>query len=357
MNKDKTVVIGMSGGVDSSVAAYLLKQKGYNVIGVTMKIWQEDKKKEQGSCGGNSAVDDARRIANKLDIPYHVMNFKQEFQKEVIDYFVEAYKSGITPNPCIMCNRKVKWESLLSKSMTIGADYIATGHYAMVIKLNNGRYALKKCKNIIKDQTYALYKLTQEQLSRTLMPVGEYSKDEIRKIAEKIDIKMADKPDSQDICFVENGDYVSFLEEYTGEKSREGKFVDLDGYVLGTHKGIVNYTIGQRRGLGISATNRLFVVDIDVENNTVVLGNNEDTFSNVLRANDVNMMSVERLDEKTPLMAKIRYRHNPAKCIAYQEKDGTLVVEFEKPQRAITKGQAVVLYDFDDVVVGGGTII
>lgn len=358
MNKEKTVVIGMSGGVDSSVAAYLLKEKGYNVIGVTMEMWHENKcdSQDNGACGSSSAVEDARRVAQKLGIPYQVINFKEEFERDVIGYFIDSYRNGLTPNPCVMCNRKVKWESLLSKGMSIGADYIATGHYARVVKLENGRYTIKQSKTIAKDQTYALCKLTQEQLSRTLMPVGEYSKDEIREIAQKIDLTIADKPDSQDICFVEDGDYVAFMEKYSGLVSEPGDFVDINGNFLGRHKGIVNYTIGQRRGLGISAASRLFVLAIDLEKNQVVLGRNEDTFSSVLRATDVNMMGMESLKEKTELMAKIRYRHKPAKCLAYTEDDGTLVVEFDEPQRAISRGQAVVLYK-DDYVVAGATII
>ena len=253
------VVVGMSGGVDSSVAAYLLKEQGYDVIGVTMQIWQEEDAcsvEENGGCCGLSAVEDARRVAAALDIPYYVMNFKKEFREHVIDYFTEEYLNGRTPNPCIACNRYVKWEALLSRSLSIGADYIATGHYARIEKLPNGRYALRRSATLAKDQTYALYNLTQEQLKRTLMPVGAYSKDEIRSIAEKIGLLVADKPDSQDICFVPDGDYASFIEETVREKTgRElpaGNFVTPDGRVLGRHRGIVHYTVGQRKGLGLA---------------------------------------------------------------------------------------------------------
>ena len=210
------VVVGMSGGVDSSVAAYLLKEQGYDVIGVTMQIWQDEEETQQqenGGCCGLSAVDDARRVADRLEIPYYVMNFKQEFQKNVIDYFTEEYLNGRTPNPCIACNRYVKWEALLQRSLSIGADYIATGHYARIDKLPNGRYAIRRSATLAKDQTYALYNLTQEQLEHTLMPVGNYSKDQIREMAEKIGLQVANKPDSQDICFVPDGDYASFIEE------------------------------------------------------------------------------------------------------------------------------------------------
>ncbi len=355
----KTVVVGMSGGVDSSVAALLLKDQGYNVIGVTMQIWQDedtDVQQDNGGCCGLTAVDDARRVAQTLDIPYYVMNFKQEFEEQVIDYFVDAYKNGETPNPCIACNRYVKWESLLTRSLNIGADYIATGHYAKVEQLANGRYVLRQSKTIRKDQTYALYNLTQDQLSKTLMPVGDYEKEEIRVMAEKINIRIANKPDSQDICFVPDGDYGQFLESYTGEKVEVGNFVDEQGNILGQHKGIVYYTIGQRKGLGLSLGKPGFVTEIRKDTNEVVIGDNKDTFAFALQANQVNFMPFEKLEGEMTFTAKIRYSHKPATCRVKMVDDDLMEVRFDDAQRAITPGQAVVLYD-DDMVVGGGTII
>ena len=354
----KKVVVGMSGGVDSSVAAYLLKEQGYDVIGVTMQIWQDEESKiqeENGGCCGLSAVDDARKVAAQIGIPYYVMNFKKDFQEKVIDYFVDEYLHGRTPNPCIACNRYVKWESLLTRSMEIGADYIATGHYARVEQLPNGRYAIRHSATWSKDQTYALYNLTQDQLRRTLMPVGEYEKDQIREIAKEIGLLIANKPDSQDICFVSDDDYASFIEEESNQKIPEGNFVTPDGKILGRHKGIIHYTLGQRRGLGIPAASRLYVCDISPKTNQVVLGNNEDLFHSELTATKVNLISCESLKEPMRLKAKIRYRHPEQEAIAWQTEDGVLHVRFDKPQRAITRGQAVVLYD-GDIVVGGGVI-
>lgn len=358
--QNEKVVVGMSGGVDSSVAAYLLKEKGYDVIGVTMQIWQEEKDEckieDDGGCCGLSAVEDARKVANHLGIPFYVMNFRNEFQDKVIDYFINEYLEGRTPNPCIACNRYVKWESLLHRCLNIGSEYIATGHYAQITKLENGRYSLKKSKTVRKDQTYALYNLTQYQLSHTLMPVGEYDKDQIREIAEKIGLNVADKPDSQEICFVEDNDYAKFIEESIGKKLPTGNFVDTKGNILGRHKGIIHYTIGQRKGLGLSLGKPGFVVEINPETNEIVIGDNTDVFSNELYANKLNFMSIEKLDGDMNVLGKIRYSHKEAPCTISMVDEDTLKCVFETPQRAVTPGQAVVFYQ-DDIVVGGGTII
>lgn len=359
MSKAK-VVVGMSGGVDSSVAAWLLKEQGYDVIGVTMQIWQDEDnvtQEENGGCCGLSAVDDARRVAWDLGIPYYVMNFKEEFKSQVIDYFVEEYQRGRTPNPCIACNRYVKWESLLKRSLDIGADYIATGHYAQIDQLPNGRYALKKSVTAAKDQTYALYNLTQDQLACTLMPVGAYSKDQIRAIADQINLNVAHKPDSQEICFIPDHDYAGFIEESAGERAPEGNFVDLDGQVIGRHKGITHYTVGQRKGLNLSLGYPVFVVEIRPETNEVVIGTGEDVYSDTLRAGHLNWMAVDGLHgEEMEVMAKIRYSHKGAPCTIKEVEDGVVECRFAEPQRAITPGQAVVFYQ-GEYVIGGGTIL
>ena len=354
----KKVVVGMSGGVDSSVAAYLLKEQGYDVIGVTMQIWQDEDRdvvSAHAGCCGLSAVDDARRVASQLDIPYYVMNFKEEFKKYVIDYFVDEYKHGRTPNPCIACNRYVKWESLLTRCMAIGGDYIATGHYARKIQLPNGRYTLQEARGIEKDQTYALYNLTQEQLARTLMPVGEYSKPEIRKIAEDHGLMVAHKPDSQDICFVPDGDYAGYLENEAGLKSFPGDFVDIHGNVIGKHKGIIHYTIGQRKGLGITAATPLFVKELRPKTNEVVITTNERLFSDTCYVSDVNYMAQESIEQGTRAVGKVRYSHRGAQCTLTPLENGMIKCVFDEPQRAMTPGQAAVFYQ-DEHILCGGTI-
>lgn len=355
----KRVVVGMSGGVDSSVAAWLLKEQGYDVIGVTMQIWQDEEEKlqeENGGCCGLTAVDDARRVAASLDIPYYVMNFKREFKENVIDYFVDEYIGGRTPNPCIACNRFVKWESLLKRSMDIGADYIATGHYARVEQLPNGRYAVRTSATGRKDQTYALYNLTQEQLKRTLMPVGGYTKEEIREMAAKMNLPVAHKPDSQDICFVPDGDYASFIEKTADQTFPQGNFVLADGTIVGRHNGIIHYTVGQRKGLGVAMGYPVFVLAIRPETNEVVLGKAEESLSRYVRADRINFMSVEDLKEPKKVWAKIRYNHKGAWCTVERTGEDEILCTFDEPLRAAAPGQAVVLYG-GEYVLGGGTII
>ena len=329
------------------------------MIGVTMQIWQDEEnevQEENGGCCGLSAVDDARRVASSIGIPYYVMNFKQEFQKNVIDYFTKEYLNGRTPNPCIACNRYVKWEALLQRSLSIGADYIATGHYARIDKLPNGRYAIRRSATLAKDQTYALYNLTQEQLEHTLMPVGNYSKDQIREMAEKIGLQVANKPDSQDICFVPDGDYASFIEENADALIHQGNFVTPDGKILGKHKGIIHYTVGQRKGLGLALGYPAFVLEIRPETDEVVIGTYEESLTHTLRANELNFMSVEDLTEPMRVFAKIRYNHKGAWCTVEKTGEDEITCIFDEPIRAVTPGQAVVLYD-GEYVLGGGTIL
>lgn len=355
----KKVVVGMSGGVDSSVAAYLLKEQGYEVIGVTMRLWQEDSEREEtgAECCSLSAVSDARSVADELGIPFYVMNFADVFKKSVVDYFVSEYLHGRTPNPCIACNRYVKWDALLKRGMEIGADYIATGHYARVIKRENGRYAVSVSKTDKKDQTYALYHLTQEQLAHTLMPAGEYTKEEIRSIADRIGLRVADKPDSQEICFIPDHDYAGFIARMAGERMpREGNFVRLDGTVLGKHKGIAHYTIGQRKGLNLAMGHPVFVTEIRPDTNEVVIGEAEDVFCKELMADQVHYMGVEKMEDGMRFLTKIRYAHQGAMASVFLEHDGKLRVVFDEPQRAVTPGQAVVFYE-QDCIAGGGVIL
>ena len=346
----------MSGGVDSSVAAYLLKEQGYDVIGVTMQIWQEDKEYEEreGGCCSLSAVDDARRVADKIGIPFYVLNFRDSFKKNVIDYFIDEYMEGKTPNPCIACNKYLKFDELLKKAQGIGADYIATGHYAK-IEEHNGRYILVKSDDDKKDQTYALYNMTQEQLAHTLMPCGEYTKDRIREIAKEIGLDVHNKKDSEEICFISDNNHGKYISEAMPGKVKQGNFVDKDGNILGKHKGIVYYTIGQRKGLGLAMGRPVFVTDINPLTNEVVVGAEEDIFKTDLICKDINFIAFDNLDKSLELKAKIRYSAKPATATIPPLENGKVRVSFKEKQRAITKGQSVVFY-LDDLVVGGGII-
>ena len=354
----RKAIIAMSGGVDSSVAALLTKESGDQCIGATMKLFHNEDVgiKREKTCCSLDDVEDARSVCFRMGIKYYVFNFSERFKEDVMDRFVDAYEHGCTPNPCIDCNRYLKFDKMFHRMQEIGYDYIVTGHYARVeYDENRGRYLLKKAVDDTKDQSYVLYMLTQEQLAHVKLPLGGLRKDQVRVIAEEHGFINARKHDSQDICFVPDGDYAKFIEKYTGKKTPEGDFVDKEGNYIGRHKGIIHYTIGQRRGLGIPAASRLYVCEISPKTNTVVLGDNADLFSSELEADSVNLISVDNLSEPKRVTAKIRYRHKEQPATVWQTPDGILHVKFDEPQRAITKGQAVVMYDGDEVV-GGGVI-
>lgn len=347
----------MSGGVDSSVAAYILKEQGYEVIGVTLSQIPQDEfyDENEGGCCSISSVFDAKQVANDLNIPHYVLNFRDLFERKVIDYFVDEYLSGRTPNPCLACNKHVRFSEFLEKAKGLGADYIATGHYAIVEKdEETGRYWMKKSADRRKDQTYFLHQMTQYQLEHTLFPLGGYTKDKVREIAEEIGLIIHDKPDSEEICFIPDDDHGNFIKRRVPDKVKPGNFIDKDGNILGQHKGIIYYTIGQRKGLGVALGRRVFVQDINPKTNEITLGNEEGIFKTRLFAKELNWIPFDELKEKIEVTAKVRYSMKESKAEIQAYKDGVMV-NFKEPQRAITKGQAVVFYN-GEAVIGGGII-
>lgn len=348
----KKAIIAMSGGVDSSVAAHLTIEKGYECIGATMKLYTG---REESTCCSEKDIEDAKTISNRLGMEHFVYNFTDDFDEKVIKKFINAYEIGATPNPCIECNRYLKFEKLMEKMYELSYDYVVTGHYARIEKCGD-RYLLKKALDETKDQSYVLYSLSQDQLSHTLFPLGELKKEDARKIAEENGFINAKKKDSQDICFVPDGDYARFIEEYSGKSYPDGDFVDQEGNVLGRHKGIIRYTVGQRKGLGLSLPAPMYVMKKDTEKNQVVLCSNEELFSSTLYAENFNWIAYDNPTEKIRVKAKIRYNQKEEDATVTPLDGGRVFVEFDKPQRAVAKGQAVVLYD-GDTVVGGGTII
>ena len=353
----KKALIAMSGGVDSSVAAYLCKKEGYDCIGATMRLFTNEEIgiKNEKSCCSQDDVEDAKSVATRLNMPYYVFNFTDEFEKKVIEKFVCAYEEGATPNPCIDCNRYLKFEKFFQRMKELGFDYVVTGHYARICE-ENGRFLLKKAIDERKDQSYVLYSMTQEQLAHTLFPLGELTKDETRRIAEENGFVNAKKHDSQDICFVPDGKYAEFIEKYRGRSYKNGNFVDKNGNVLGTHKGIIRYTIGQRKSLGLSLPEPMYVFEKNTEKNEVVLCKDCELFQNELDVKEVNWIAFDTPPKTFWARVKIRYnqKEEPAKIIVLGE--DKVHIEFKTPQRAIAKGQAAVFYD-GDTVLGGGTII
>lgn len=349
-------IIAMSGGVDSSVAAFLMKEKGFDCIGATMKLYDNEEIgiSREKTCCSLDDIEDARAVARRLSMLYYVFNFKDEFEKKVIDKFISTYENGGTPNPCIDCNRYLKFEKLFQRMNELDFDYVVTGHYAR-IEEKDGWFYLKKAVDNTKDQSYVLYSLTQYQLSHIMLPLGEYTKAEIRDIAEAQGFLNARKKDSQDICFVPDGDYASFIEKYTGKTYPQGDFVDINGKPIGTHQGIIRYTNGQRKGLGVAFGQPMYVAGKDIEKNTVTLCTNDELFSSELTAVDFNWI-IPNPSREIKCSARVRYNMKEQPATAYILENGNVKVIFNQPQRAITKGQAVVLYDGDSVL-GGGTIV
>ena len=355
MTREKAL-IGMSGGVDSSVAAHLTMAAGYDCIGATMKLYTNQAEEADSSCYSLDDVEDARSVAFRLAIPFYVFNFSQDFRTQVMDAFVCAYENGLTPNPCIACNRHLKFDRFLRRARELNCEKVVTGHYAQIAYDEaSGRYLLKKAADEAKDQTYFLYTLTQDQLAHTLFPLGGLTKEEVRAIAQAQGFVNAKKRDSQDICFVPDGDYLAFMQRYTGKHYPQGSYLDLQGNVVGTHKGAVGYTLGQRKGLGIALGAPMYVCAKDMTANTVTVGPNEALFHRSLVAADWNWIAIDALTQPLRVKAKVRSRMAEADATVYPEENGLARVEFDQPQRAITPGQAVVLYD-GNTVIGGGTI-
>lgn len=354
----KRVLLGMSGGVDSSVSAILLKEAGYEVIGATMELWQDEKNNQESGCCSFSAVYDAKRVCDMLEIPHYTLNYKQEFKEHVIDDFIGCYKCGKTPNPCIECNKHMKFDLFYRKALELGCDYVSTGHYAKTeFSEEYNQYVLKKSSAEKKDQTYFLYGIPKEIIPKMIFPLENYKdKSEIRQIAEKYNLMVAKKPDSQEVCFIPDNDYSKFLIDNLDKLPAKGNIVTTKGEILGKHKGLIYYTVGQRKGLGISYKEPLYVIKLDTKKNQVVVGTEEELYSKDLYANELNFLLFDTLKEAIEVKAKIRYRAKEADAIVKPIDENTVKVEFIEPQRAITPGQSVVFYQ-DDIVVGGGKII
>lgn len=346
----------MSGGVDSSVVAYLLKEAGYNVTGVTLKLIAENDKAVSGTCASLEGVCDAKAVCDKLGVEHMVIDFTNEFKENVMDRFANAYLNGYTPNPCVDCNRYIKFSCMLDYIEQMNMDVFATGHYARVEYDNaSGRYLLRKPKDVLKDQTYFLYALSQKQLAKVRFPLGGMTKNEVREVALAQGLVNAKKKDSQDICFVPDGDFASFIKRHSDIEEKAGNFIAPDGTILGIHSGAYKFTIGQRKGLGVALGKPAYVLGTDIPQNTVTLGENEDLFKTRLYAEDVNLIAIDKIEKPMRVEAKIRSAHKAAPAVAEQTENGRIVVDFDEPQRAITPGQSVVLYD-GDVVIGGGIV-